>query len=58
MRSLLESILAEAKSFDAYVVEHDFPDIGHRRILLNARRIVGRIGEPQMILLSMEINPS
>ncbi|MBK7565010.1 MAG: PAS domain-containing protein [Propionivibrio sp.] len=56
LRSLLENILAEAKSFDAYVVEHDFPNIGHRRILLNARRIVGRIGEPQMILLSMEVN--
>ncbi|WP_294249208.1 PAS domain-containing protein [Propionivibrio sp.] len=58
LRSLLESILARAESFDAYVVEHDFPNIGHRRILLNARRIVGRIGEPQMMLLSMEVNAS
>lgn len=56
LRKLLESILPEAKSFAGYVVENDFPGIGHRKILLNANRIVGRVGEPQMILLSMEIN--
>ena len=56
LRSLLESILPEAKSLDDYTVDHDFPGIGHRRIVLNANRLVGRIGEPRMILLSMEID--
>jgi two-component system CheB/CheR fusion protein len=35
-------------------VEHDFPGIGHRKLLLNARRIVGESGSKQMILLAME----
>jgi two-component system CheB/CheR fusion protein len=35
-------------------VEHDFPRIGRRRLILNARRIVGKSGETRLILLAME----
>jgi len=54
LRNLLESILPGNESFESYLVEHDFPAIGHRKLLLNARRIVGESGSKQMILLAME----
>ena len=39
LRELLEDILPRNASFDNYEVEHDFPYIGKRTMLLNARRI-------------------
>ena len=57
MRELLEKILPQNQSFDGYEVEHDFPAIGHRRMLLNARRIVDNTGDTKMILLAMEKIP-
>jgi two-component system CheB/CheR fusion protein len=54
LRNLLENILPGNESFESYMVEHDFPGIGHRKLLLNARRIVGESGSKQMILLAME----
>ena len=57
LRRLLESILPNNQSFNDYVVEHDFPVIGHRKMLLNARRIIGKASGPQLILLSMEVKP-
>lgn len=57
LRELLERILPSNQSFNDYLVEHDFPVIGHRKMLLNARRIIGKAGGPQMILLAMEVMP-
>ncbi|MHB1117359.1 CheR family methyltransferase [Sideroxydans sp.] len=54
LRKLLENILPENRSFDDFAVEHDFPVIGHHKMMLNARRIVGADGNTQMILLSMQ----
>lgn len=54
LRELLETILPRDQTFDGYVVEHDFPVIGHRRMMLNARCIAGSAGEPPLILLAME----
>ncbi len=53
LRELLENILPQHQSFEGYEVEHDFPGIGSRRMLLNASRIVGAPGNTQLILLSM-----
>ncbi|MGR9012978.1 MAG: chemotaxis protein CheB [Gammaproteobacteria bacterium] len=53
LRELLKNVLSQNQSFDNYLVEHNFPNIGHRKIHLNARSIVGQVGEPQMILLAM-----
>ncbi len=54
LRELLETVLPRDSSFDDFPVEHDFPGIGHRRMLLDARRIVGTaIGTP-LILLAIE----
>ncbi|MEW6418149.1 MAG: hypothetical protein AB1480_08515 [Nitrospirota bacterium] len=41
-------------SFDNFEVEHDFPDIGPRKMLLNARRIIQENGGNLMILLAIE----
>jgi PAS domain S-box-containing protein len=37
-----------------YAVEHDFPQIGRRTMLLNARRLRLPAGEPDLVLLAME----
>ncbi|MDP2144745.1 MAG: chemotaxis protein CheB [Gallionella sp.] len=54
LRELLENILPNSQSFDDFVVEHEFPVIGHHKMLLNARRIVDHNGDTQMILLAIE----
>ena len=54
LRQLLETILPKNTSFTDYEVEHDFPDIGHRKMLLNGRRIIGKHAATKLILLAME----
>jgi two-component sensor histidine kinase/PAS domain-containing protein len=39
LRELLEKILPRESTFDDFEVEHDFEDLGHRVMLLNARRV-------------------
>jgi PAS domain S-box-containing protein len=50
LRDLLETILPANDSFDDFFVEHDFRQIGHRVMLLNARRV----DHLQLILLAIE----
>jgi PAS domain S-box-containing protein len=53
LRRLLEDVLPQNHAFDGFSVEHDFPEIGRRSMLLNARRI--RDNEPgELILLAIE----
>ena len=54
LRRLLEEILPKDSSFDGFEVTHDFPDIGKKRMTLNARRITSDTGEPDSILLAIE----
>lgn len=54
LREQLETILPRDQSFEGYLVEHDFPVIGQKKMLLNARRVVGRNSNEQLILLAME----
>jgi PAS domain S-box-containing protein len=54
LRTLLEDILPAQKYFDNYEVEHDFPAIGHKSMLLNARQIYRKDVGMQMILLAIE----
>jgi two-component system CheB/CheR fusion protein len=56
LRCLLEEILTKDESFENFLVEDDFPNIGHRKMRLNGRRIISKIGEAQLILLSFEVN--
>jgi hypothetical protein len=54
LRILLDKVLNSGEVFENYLVEHDFPTIGHRKMLLNARRIASKMGHAQLILLAME----
>jgi len=54
LRELLETILPQKTSFDGYEVEHDFPTIGRRTMLLNARQIEQVMGKERIILLAIE----
>ena len=58
LRQLLEDVLPCEQVMEGYVVEHDFPGLGPRRMVLNARRIVTTAGDTELILLAMvEIVP-
>lgn len=50
LRELLENVLPKNDVFDDFEVEHDFEEIGHRIMVLNARRI----DHLQLILLAIE----
>lgn len=54
LRELLANVLGNEQSFDNYVVDGDFPGIGRLRLLLNGRRVVGKLGDSRLILLSMQ----
>ena len=55
LRRLLGEILPQNSEFDDFPVEHDFPGIGRRRMILNARKVVQREGTGKpMILLAIE----
>lgn len=55
LRELLEHLLPENKVMEAFAIEHDFPVIGQKKLLLNARCMSD--GNADLILLSMEIAP-
>ena len=53
LRTLLEDIIPQQSVFDGYELEHDFPVIGRRVMLLNARQL--RAGNhTEMLVLAME----
>ena len=54
LKELLEDILPNITSFDDFEVEHNFPNIGKRTMLLNARKIYRKTNHTQLILLSIE----
>ena len=54
LRTLFEDILPKNTKFDNFEVEHDFPIIGRKIMLLNARRIYRKDIGTQMILLAIE----
>jgi signal transduction histidine kinase len=54
LRTLLEEILPKDNMFEDYKVEHVFSGIGHKVMLLNARRIAQAGSGPQLILLAIE----
>ncbi len=54
LRKLLEEVLPQDTAFDDFEVEHVFPDIGRKYMLLNARRICGQNNQTEFILLAIE----
>jgi len=53
LRKLLETINSKNEAIEDFEVEHDFPDLGHRIMHLNARRIEQQSGR-NFILLTIE----
>ena len=49
LRNLLEDIVPGKSVFNDFVLEHDFPHLGHRVMLLNARRL-----HADFVLLAMD----
>ena len=49
LRTLLEDIVPRSSVFNDFVLEHDFPGIGRRIMLLNARTL-----HAELVLLAME----
>jgi two-component system CheB/CheR fusion protein len=54
LRESLESVLPRNSSFDDVEIDQDFPGLGHRKMVFNARRILRPTGETQLILLAIE----
>jgi diguanylate cyclase (GGDEF)-like protein len=54
LRLLLEDVLPKASVFNGYEVEHEFPGIGRRTMLLNAREIFRQDVGSKIILLALE----
>lgn len=54
LRLLLEKIIPERGVMEDYEVEHAFPDIGQRTMLLNARKVFYEGGSNTTILLGIE----
>lgn len=53
LRRLLEQILPERSEIKHYRIEHKFPGIGKRVMILNARRIQADDDRPELILLAI-----
>jgi PAS domain S-box-containing protein len=54
LRTLLESIIPHRASVEGFEVEHDFPTIGRRTMLVNARKIFSPGDHDGSILLAIE----
>ena len=52
LRLLLETILPERVAMDGFEVDHDFPEIGRRVMLLNARKVLYDQSDTMAILLA------
>lgn len=53
LRTLLTDIIPEKSFFQDFEIEHDFPVIGKRTVMLNGRKIVQK-NNPPLILLAIE----
>ncbi len=54
LRTLLESVIPHRASVEGFEVEHDFPTIGQRTMLVNARKIFSPGDNDGSILLAIE----
>jgi PAS domain S-box-containing protein len=54
LRTLLESVIPHRASVEGFEVEHDFPTIGRRTMLVNARKILRPGDHDGFILLAIE----
>ncbi|CAN5326314.1 histidine kinase dimerization/phosphoacceptor domain -containing protein [soil metagenome] len=52
LRVLLETIIPQQTAMDGFEVDHDFPGVGHRTMLLNARKVFYEDSPNTTILLA------
>jgi two-component system CheB/CheR fusion protein len=55
LRRLIEDILPHGQPIEDYIVEHDFPGLGPRHMVINARRMVTALGNTELILLAIVV---
>ncbi len=54
LRTLLAQVLSNNHPVEDFEVEHDFPALGRRNMLLNARRFPPESNDPHLVLLAIE----
>ncbi len=54
LREVLEEVLSKRQTVTGFEVEHDFENLGHRKMLLNARTLVQTMDRQPMVLLAIE----
>ena len=54
LRELLKKIVSTNTIFENFEVDHDFPMIGQKKMILNARKIDKEAPDAHMILLAIE----
>jgi PAS domain S-box-containing protein len=54
LRSLLSQVLSNSHPVEDFEVDHAFPALGRRNMLLNARRFPPDSKEPELVLLAIE----
>ena len=54
LRTVLEEVIPKHRTVEAYEVEHEFPTIGRRVMLLNARQVFDEDGSATALLLAIE----
>ncbi len=54
LRTLLTEVLSRQTAFNEHEIEFNFPDIGPRAMLLNARRLLQDSDQDELILLAIE----
>jgi chemotaxis protein methyltransferase CheR len=54
LRDLLENVIPKHRTIEAYEVEHEFPAIGRRMMLLNARQVFDDKHRGSILLLAIE----
>jgi two-component system CheB/CheR fusion protein len=54
LRQVLEEIITKRSSISGFEVNHDFPKIGAKTMLLHARSITQKVHQKQLIILAIE----
>jgi two-component system CheB/CheR fusion protein len=54
LREMIKEVLLKNTVFDEFRIDHDFPAIGKKALLLNARRVYDETGIKRSILLAIE----
>ena len=54
LRTMLETIIPDRVAMDGFEVEHDFPGIGRRVMMLNARKVIYQDSQDITILLAFQ----